>query len=36
MGAMYALAVIVYIVARIVRSRQGINLKAIYEEIPVD
>jgi amino acid transporter len=36
MGAMYALAIIVYIVARIVRSRQGINLKAIYEEIPVD
>jgi APA family basic amino acid/polyamine antiporter len=36
MGSMYALALVVYVVARIVRARQGINLKAIYQEIPVD
>jgi amino acid transporter len=36
MGSMYLLAIIVYVVARFARARQGINLKAIYEEIPVD
>ena len=36
MGSMYALAIVIYVIARIVRARQGINLKAIYEEIPVD
>jgi amino acid transporter len=36
MGAMYLLAIVVYVVAYFVRRRQGINLKAIYEEIPVE
>jgi basic amino acid/polyamine antiporter, APA family len=36
MGAMYVLALVVYVVARFVRMRQGIDLKAIYQEIPVE
>jgi basic amino acid/polyamine antiporter, APA family len=36
MGAMYVLAIIVYLVARIVRSRQGIDLGMINAEIPVE
>jgi basic amino acid/polyamine antiporter, APA family len=36
MGAMYLLAIVIYVVAYFVRRRQGINLKAIYEEIPVE
>jgi basic amino acid/polyamine antiporter, APA family len=36
MGAMYLLAVVIYVVAYFVRRSQGINLKAIYEEIPVE
>jgi len=36
LGVLYGLAVIVYAIAYVVRKRQGINLKAIHEEIPVD
>jgi amino acid transporter len=36
MGGMYLLALIIYIVARVVRKNQGIDLKAIYQEIPVE
>ncbi len=36
MGLMYLLALIVYVVAYFVRRSQGINLNAIYEEIPVE
>jgi APA family basic amino acid/polyamine antiporter len=36
MGAMYVLAIIVYLVARIVRKRQGIDLALINKEIPVE
>jgi basic amino acid/polyamine antiporter, APA family len=36
MGAMYALAIVVYVVARIVRNRQGIDLGLINKEIPVE
>ena len=36
MGAMYLLAIVIYVVAYFVRRSQGINLKAIYEEIPVE
>jgi amino acid transporter len=36
MGAMYALAIVIYVVARIVRSRQGIDLGLINKEIPVE
>jgi APA family basic amino acid/polyamine antiporter len=36
MGAMYALAIIVYTVARLVRRRQGIDLGLVNKEIPVE
>jgi amino acid transporter len=36
MGLMYLLAIVIYVVAYFVRRSQGINLKAIYEEIPVE
>src|SRR5580658_2819670 len=36
MGGMYVLAIVIYIIARIVRSRQGIDLGLINKEIPVE
>ena len=36
MGGMYLLAIVIYVVARIVRSRQGIDLGLINKEIPVE
>jgi APA family basic amino acid/polyamine antiporter len=36
MGAMYVLAIVVYVVARLVRKRQGIDLGLINKEIPVE
>ncbi len=36
MGAMYVLAIVIYVVARVVRSRQGIDLGLINKEIPVE
>ena len=36
MAALYVLAIIVYVVARIVRKRQGIDLGLINKEIPVE
>jgi len=36
MGAMYVLALAIYVIARIVRSRQGIDLGLINKEIPVE
>jgi len=36
MGAMYLLAILIYLVARVVRGRQGIDLARIHAEIPVD
>jgi basic amino acid/polyamine antiporter, APA family len=36
MGAMYVLALAIYVVARVVRSRQGIDLSLINKEIPVE
>jgi basic amino acid/polyamine antiporter, APA family len=36
MGAMYVLALVVYIAARVIRSRQGIDLSLINKEIPVE
>ncbi|HTT54899.1 MAG TPA: APC family permease [Streptosporangiaceae bacterium] len=36
MGAMYVLAIVVYVLARVVRSRQGIDLGLINKEIPVE
>ncbi len=34
--ATYIVAVVIYVVARIVRSRQGIDLRRIHHEIPVE
>jgi APA family basic amino acid/polyamine antiporter len=36
MGSMYLLALVIYVVARVYRKSQGIDLKAIYQEIPVE
>jgi basic amino acid/polyamine antiporter, APA family len=36
MGAMYVLALVIYVVARIVRNRQGIDLSLVNKEIPVE
>jgi APA family basic amino acid/polyamine antiporter len=36
MGAMYLLAIIVYVAARLVRRRQGIDLGLVNKEIPVE
>jgi amino acid transporter len=36
MGAMYALALVIFLVARTVRARQGIDLSLINKEIPVE
>lgn len=36
MGAMYLLAIIIYVVAKVVRRRQGLDLNMVYGEIPVE
>jgi amino acid transporter len=36
MGAMYVLALVIFLVARTVRARQGIDLSLINKEIPVE
>jgi APA family basic amino acid/polyamine antiporter len=36
MGVMYGLAILIYLIARIYRRRQGIDLRAVHEEIPVE
>jgi amino acid transporter len=36
MGAMYVLAIVLYIAARLIRRRQGIDLGMINKEIPVE
>jgi amino acid transporter len=36
MASMYVLAIVVYLIAKVYRKRQGIDLKAIYQEIPVE
>jgi amino acid transporter len=36
MGSMYILAIVIYVIARVVRQRQGIDLKNVYREIPVE
>jgi hypothetical protein len=33
---MYVLALVIYLVARVIRSRQGIDLSLINKEIPVE
>jgi ABC-type branched-subunit amino acid transport system permease subunit len=34
--ATYAVAIVIYVAARIYRSRQGIDLRRIHHEIPVE
>jgi hypothetical protein len=36
MGILYVLAIVVYVVARLIRRRQGIDLGLINKEIPVE
>jgi basic amino acid/polyamine antiporter, APA family len=36
MGSMYALALVIYVAAKVYRRRQGIDLNAIHREIPVE
>ena len=36
MGGMYVLAIVIYVAARIIRHRQGIDLGLINKEIPVE
>ena len=36
MGAMYVLAIVIYVAARLIRRRQGIDLGLINKEIPVE
>ena len=36
MGANYALAIVIFVAARIIRNRQGIDLSLINKEIPVE
>jgi basic amino acid/polyamine antiporter, APA family len=36
MGAMYVLAIVIYLVSRLVRRRQGVDLGLINKEIPVE
>jgi hypothetical protein len=33
---MYALAVTIYVIARIVRAREGVSLDSVHHEIPVE
>jgi len=36
MAAMYVLAIVIYVAARVIRRRQGIDLGLINKEIPVE
>jgi amino acid transporter len=36
MGTMYLLAIAIYVAAKVLRRRQGIDLALVYKEIPVD
>ena len=36
MGAMYLLALVIYLGFKIYRKREGIDINKIYEEIPVE
>jgi amino acid transporter len=36
MGCMYVLAIVIYVTAKLVRNRQGIDLSLINKEIPVE
>jgi hypothetical protein len=34
--ATYVVAIVIYVIARVMRSRQGIDLRRIHHEIPVE
>jgi basic amino acid/polyamine antiporter, APA family len=36
MGAMYLLAIAIYVGSRLFRRSQGMDLKMVYDEIPVE
>lgn len=36
LGAMYALALAIYLISRVVRRAQGMDMKMVYDEIPED
>jgi hypothetical protein len=36
MGCLYGVAIAIYVASRIVRKRQGMDLKMVYNEIPVE
>jgi APA family basic amino acid/polyamine antiporter len=36
MGALYLIALLIYVTSRIVRKRQGMDLKMVYNEIPAE
>jgi hypothetical protein len=36
MGCLYAVALGIYVISRIVRRRQGMDLGMVYGEIPVE
>jgi len=36
MGGMYVLGLVIYVIARLYRRSQGIDLTAVYKEIPVE
>jgi hypothetical protein len=36
LSVMYVLAIVIYVVSRLVRRAQGMDLKMVYDEIPED
>ena len=36
MGCLYLVALGIYVVSRVVRKRQGMDLKMVYNEIPAE
>jgi amino acid transporter len=36
MGALYVVAIVIYVVAKVIRSREGVDLSKAYDEIPAD
>ena len=36
MGCLYGVALLIYVVSRIVRKRQGLDMSMVYGEIPAE
>jgi hypothetical protein len=36
MGCLYAVAIAIFVISRVVRRRQGMDLGMVYGEIPVE